>query len=57
LESIGIGSFGPIDLNPRSAKFGYITSTPKSGWSDTDFAGAVRRGTGLPVASSTKIAA
>jgi fructokinase len=55
LEGIGIGSFGPIDLNPRSAKFGYITSTPKIGWSDTDFAGAVRRGTGLPVAFDTDV--
>jgi fructokinase len=55
LEGIGIASFGPIDLNPRSAKFGYITSTPKSGWGDTDFAGAMRRGTGLPVAFDTDV--
>jgi fructokinase len=55
LEGIGIASFGPIDLNPRSAKFGYITSTPKSGWRDTDFAGAVRRRTGLPVAFDTDV--
>jgi fructokinase len=55
LSGIGIASFGPIDLNSRSAKFGYITSTPKSGWSDTDFAGAVRRGTGLPVAFDTDV--
>jgi fructokinase len=54
-EGIGIASFGPIDLNPRSAKFGYITSTPKSGWGDTDFAGAMRRGTGLPVAFDTDV--
>jgi fructokinase len=55
LSGIGIASFGPIDLNSRSAKFGYITSTPKTGWSDTDFAGAVRRGTGLPVAFDTDV--
>jgi len=55
LEGIGIGSFGPIDLNPRSPKFGYITSTPKRGWSHTDFAGEVRRGTGLPVAFDTDV--
>src|ERR1017187_10848679 len=40
LQSIGIGSFGPVDLNPASPKFGYITSTPKSGWRDTDLMGA-----------------
>lgn len=55
LESVGIGSFGPVDLNPASAKYGYITSTPKQGWRDTDLAGAMRRGTGLPVAFDTDV--
>ena len=32
VESIGIASFGPIDPNPQSPTFGYITSTPKPGW-------------------------
>jgi fructokinase len=54
-ESIGIGSFGPVDLNPASPKFGYITSTPKNGWRDTDLVGAVRRATGLPVAFDTDV--
>ena len=30
LLSIGIGSFGPIDINKKSNKYGYITNTPKS---------------------------
>ena len=57
LEAIGIGSFGPVDLKPASPKFGYITSTPKNGWRDTEFAGAVRRATGLPVAFDTDVSA
>jgi fructokinase len=36
IERIGIGSFGPLDLDPNSPTFGQITSTPKPGWSDTD---------------------
>ena len=36
---LGIGSFGPIDLNPDSSTYGYVTSTPKPGWKDTDFLG------------------
>ena len=32
LESVGIGCFGPLDLNPGSKTFGHITSTPKPGW-------------------------
>src|ERR1017187_9966760 len=55
LQSIGIGSFGPVDLNPASPKFGFVTSTPKKGWRDTDVAGAVRRATGLPVAFDTDV--
>jgi len=55
LAGIGIGSFGPVDLNPASPKFGFITSTPKDGWRDTDVAGAVRRATGLPVAFDTDV--
>ena len=45
----GIASFGPVDLDPRSPTFGYITSTPKPGWADTEILGAVRRGLGVPV--------
>ena len=43
LQAIGIGSFGPVDLNNSSPTYGYITSTPKSGWRNTDIVGAVRR--------------
>src|SRR5215468_2732086 len=43
LQAIGIGSFGPVDLNDSSPTYGYITSTPKPGWRNTDIVGAVRR--------------
>ncbi len=55
LAAIGIASFGPVDPNPASPTFGYITSTPKPGWRDTDFAGAVRRELGLPVGLDTDV--
>jgi fructokinase len=55
VEAIGIGSFGPIDLNPPSPKYGYITSTPKDGWRDTDLVGAVKRATGAPIAFDTDV--
>ena len=29
IEALGIGCFGPVDLNRKSATYGYITSTPK----------------------------
>jgi len=55
LAAIGIASFGPVDPNPASPTFGYITSTPKPGWRDTDFAGLVRRKLGLPVGFDTDV--
>lgn len=34
IEALGICSFGPLDLNPASDTYGYITSTPKLQWRD-----------------------
>ena len=39
---IGIGTFGPADINPGSPHYGSITSTPKPGWQMTDILGAFR---------------
>jgi fructokinase len=55
VEAIGIASFGPIDPSPESPTFGYITSTPKPGWRNFDFAGAVRDALGLPIAFDTDV--
>lgn len=32
VTALGIGSFGPLDLDPASPTFGAITSTPKLAW-------------------------
>jgi fructokinase len=50
LDAVGIGSFGPVDLNK-----GHITSTPKPGWRDFDFAGAVRKALQVPVVFDTDV--
>ncbi len=55
VSAIGIASFGPIDVNPGSPKYGHITSTPKPGWSDTDFVGFVQASLGLPVGFDTDV--
>jgi len=36
VTALAVGSFGPVDLNENSKTYGYITSTPKAGWADTD---------------------
>ena len=53
--AIGIASFGPVDPEPASPTYGFITTTPKPGWAQTDFAGAVRRASGLPVGFDTDV--
>jgi len=55
VESIGIASFGPVDPNPASPTFGFITTTPKPGWREFDIAGAVRSGLGVKVAFDTDV--
>ena len=55
LAAIGIGSFGPVDPNPASPTFGYITTTPKPGWGRTDFAGTIQRALGVPVGFDTDV--
>jgi fructokinase len=55
LAAIGIGSFGPVDPNPASPTFGFITTTPKPGWAHTDFAGTVRRALSVPVGFDTDV--
>ena len=41
ISAIGIGAFGPVDVNPKSAKFGWFLNTPKPGWQQIDFAGMI----------------
>lgn len=53
LAAIGIASFGPIDINTSSSTYGYITSTPKSGWKNTDIIGTIRRALNVPIAFDT----
>jgi fructokinase len=55
LDAIGIASFGPVDLNPDSWTYGYITSTPKSGWRNCDIAGAIRKSLDVPVGFDTDV--
>lgn len=40
--SLGIASFGPVDLNKNSDTYGYITSTPKVLWQNTDVLGCFK---------------
>ncbi|MCP4165210.1 MAG: ROK family protein [Chloroflexi bacterium] len=55
LTAIGIASFGPVDLDPRSPTYGYIGETNKQGWDNIDFAGAMGRALALPIVLDTDV--
>lgn len=55
LAALGIGSFGPIDCTEGSPTWGYVTSTPKPGWSNTDFVGRMREHFDVPIAWDTDV--
>lgn len=55
LRAIGVGSFGPVDLNPASATYGQITTTPKAGWRYTKLVGPLRDAFGVPVGFDTDV--
>jgi fructokinase len=55
LNAIGIGSFGPIDLDKNSDTYGYITSTPKPNWAHIDFVGAIHNEFNIPIGFDTDV--
>jgi len=55
IEAMGIASFGPLDLAPASPRYGYITTTPKPGWADTDLVGSIQRALDVPIVLDTDV--
>ena len=55
LTSVGVGAFGPLDLDPASAGFGSIAATPKPGWAGTRVRHSLTERLGLPVAIDTDV--
>jgi fructokinase len=55
IEGLGVGSFGPLDLNPGSRTYGYITTTPKPGWQNVNLVGKLKQALQLPVAIDTDV--
>ena len=55
LAAIGVASFGPIDPNPKSATYGYVTTTPKPHWANANFVGPLKEALGLPVGFDTDV--
>ncbi|MDF2843309.1 MAG: hypothetical protein K0R00_1735 [Herbinix sp.] len=55
IKALGIGSFGPIDLNRTSKTYGYITSTPKLAWVNYDLVGVLQKELDIPIGFDTDV--
>ncbi len=55
LKAIGVGSFGPVDIDPTSATYGYITATPKTAWKNYPILKTLQDGLRVPVAFDTDV--
>ena len=55
LASIGVGSFGPVDVHSDSSTFGHITATPKPHWSHVDVVGTLRQAFPVPFGFDTDV--
>lgn len=55
IAALGIGCFGPVELDRKSPVYGYITSTPKLAWANYDIVGKFAKALGVPVGFDTDV--
>jgi fructokinase len=55
LTAVGVGSFGPVDLDRASPTWGRITTTPKPGWRNVDLVPELAAALGVPVGFDTDV--
>ena len=55
IRALGVASFGPLDLRVHSDTYGFVTSTAKTGWRNSDVAQRLRTRFGLPVQIDTDV--
>jgi len=55
LLALGVGCFGPINLDRTSDTYGYITTTPKPGWLNVDVVGPIQNALDVPIVFDTDV--
>ena len=55
ISSLGIGGFGPLNLDPRSDRYGWIMETPKTAWRYYPLKPAFEEKLGVPVGIDTDV--
>jgi fructokinase len=55
VQAIGVGSFGPIDINPASPTYGHITTTPKTKWRNFPIIQTIKKALDVPIGFNTDV--
>lgn len=55
VAALGVGSFGPLDLDRSSKTWGYVAATVKPGWNWIDMVGPLARQLDCPAAFDTDV--
>lgn len=55
IQALGIGSFGPIDLNPASETYGFIKNSPKLLWKNFNLLGFFKNNFNIPISIDTDV--
>ncbi|WP_062354007.1 ROK family protein [Bacillus kwashiorkori] len=55
IDALGIGSFGPIDVNQTSPTYGRILNTPKLAWQNYPFLQVIEEELKIPVGFTTDV--
>ncbi|QGH33792.1 ROK family protein [Gracilibacillus salitolerans] len=55
IERLGLGGFGPIDINETSPAYGQLQKTPKTDWVDYPLGAKLKEGLDVPVIIDTDV--
>ena len=55
IAALGIGCFGPVDLDKTSPTYGHITTTPKLAWANYPIVAEFEKALGIPVGFDTDV--
>jgi fructokinase len=48
ISALGVASFGPVNVDPRRERWGWVLGTPKPEWSHTDLMGGITLSSRVP---------
>jgi fructokinase len=55
IQALGIGAFGPVDVNKDSATYGHILDTPKLEWRNFNLVGNIQKELNVPIGLDTDV--